>query len=97
MSTTRFRRRISIPTANLNENAIELYAQDDWRASRRLTVNLGVRYSYFGQPYDLGNELSSFSPATFSKYNQETIASNGNLCTMAGQTTYTTTFTSTAL
>jgi hypothetical protein len=82
------------PTANINENAVELYAQDDWRASRRLSVNLGVRYSYFGQPYDLNHELSNFSPSTFSKFSQETIASNGSLCTSAGQTTYTTTFTS---
>jgi hypothetical protein len=82
------------PTANINENSIELYAQDDWRVSRRLSVNLGVRYSYFGQPYDINHELTNFSPSTFSKYNQETIASNGSLCTMAGQTTYTTTFTS---
>ena len=81
--------------ANINQNLIELYGQDDWRASRRLTVNLGVRYSYFGQPYDLGNELSNFSPAAYNKLNAETIASTGNLCTMAGQTTpsysYTTT------
>jgi hypothetical protein len=82
------------PTADLNENSIEMYAQDDWRASRRLTVNLGVRYSFFGQPYDNNHQLSNFDPAIFSKVNAETIASNGNLCTMAGQTTYTTTFTS---
>ena len=73
--------------ANINENMIELYGQDDWRASRRLTVNLGVRYSYFGQPYDLGNELSNFSPAAYNTLNAETIASTGNLCTMTGQTT----------
>jgi hypothetical protein len=83
--------------ANINENAIELYAQDDYRATRRLTVNLGVRYSYFGQPYDVNNELSNFSPTTYQPYNQETIASNGNLCTMAGQTTSVTTFTATGV
>ena len=81
--------------ANINQNLIELYGQDDWRASRRLTVNLGVRYSYFGQPYDVGNELSNFNPARYVPFNAETIASNGNLCTMSGQTTpsysYTTT------
>jgi hypothetical protein len=82
------------PTANINENGIELYGQDDWRASRRLTVNLGIRYSYFGQPYDVGNELSNFDPATYSPLNAETIASNGNLCTMAGQTTSVTSYTS---
>jgi hypothetical protein len=85
------------PTANVNESLIELYAQDDWRASRRLTVNLGVRYSYFGQPYDLNNELSNFNPASFTAKNAETISSNGNLCTMAGQTTAVTTFTSTGV
>ncbi len=85
------------PTANINESLIELYAQDDWRATRRLSVNLGVRYSYFGQPYDLGNELTNFSPTTYSTRNAETISSNGNLCTMAGQTTPVTTFTSTGV
>jgi hypothetical protein len=75
------------PTANINQNAIEFYGQDDWRASRRLTVNLGVRYSFFGQPYDIGDELSNFDPATYNTYTQQTISSTGNLCTMAGQTT----------
>jgi hypothetical protein len=83
--------------ANINQNLIELYGQDDWRASRRLTVNLGVRYSYFGQPYDLGNELSNFSPAAYNKLNAETIASTGYLCTMAGQTTPSYSYTSTGV
>ena len=81
------------PTANINENLIEVYAQDDWRASRRLSVNLGVRYSYFGQPYDINQELTNFDPSSFQMRNAETIASNGSLCTMAGQTTSTTAFT----
>jgi hypothetical protein len=85
------------PVANINENLIELYGQDAWRATRRLTLNLGVRYSFFGQPYDVNNELSNFDPATYKAYNQETIASNGNLCTMAGQTTSVTTFTATGV
>ena len=76
--------------ANVNENMVELYAQDDWRASRRLTVNLGVRYSYFGQPYDINNQLTNFSPSTFNPLNAQTIDSNGQLCTTAGQTTATT-------
>lgn len=72
---------------DINENLVELYAQDDWRLSRRLTVNLGVRYSYFGQPYDDNNQLSNFDPATFTSANAETIDSNGQLCTTAGQET----------
>jgi hypothetical protein len=84
-------------TPNINENLIELYLQDDWRAMRRLTLNLGVRYSYFGQPYDINRELSNFDPAIYNSFHAETISSNGNLCTLAlatagGQVTYVTTF-----
>lgn len=84
-------------TANINENLIEVFAQDDWRASRRLTLNLGVRYSYFGQPYDINAQLSNFDPAAYLPANAETIGSNGSLCTVAGQTTSITTFTTTGV
>jgi Carboxypeptidase regulatory-like domain len=90
-----FAQASEVPTPNINENMIEMFAQDDWRASRRLTVNLGVRYSFFGQPYDIGNQLSNFDPATFNQANTETIDSNGNLCTLFGQTTPVTNGTST--
>ncbi|MDP9050806.1 MAG: Plug and carboxypeptidase regulatory-like domain-containing protein, partial [Acidobacteriota bacterium] len=85
------------PVADVAENLIELYGQDDWRATRRLTLNLGVRYSFFGQPYDKNNELSNFDPSTFTTLNAETVSSNGNLCTIAGQTSFTTTFSSTGV
>ncbi len=81
--------------ANVNENLVELYGQDDWRATRRLTINLGVRYSYFGQPYDDNNQLSNFDPATFTAANAETISSTGSLCTTLGQTTSVTSGTTT--
>ena len=84
-------------TPDINENLFEMFLQDDWKASRRLTVNLGVRYSYFGQPYDVNNELSNFKPSTYSTYNAETVASNGSLCTQAGQTTGVLTFTATGV
>jgi len=75
------------PYANINENLLEFYGQDDWRVSPRLTVNLGVRYSYFAQPSDNGKELSNFDPETFNSFYQETVASTGSLCTIAGQLT----------
>ncbi len=75
------------PTANINDNQLEFYGQDDWRVSPRLTMNLGVRFSYFAQPSDSGYELSNFDPDTYTSFYAEIIASTGSLCTIAGQTT----------
>ncbi|HTV81818.1 MAG TPA: carboxypeptidase-like regulatory domain-containing protein [Acidobacteriaceae bacterium] len=36
--------------AHLRQNAIDWYAQDDWRAGRNLTILYGLRYEYFS-PY----------------------------------------------
>lgn len=40
------------------------FAQDDWRATRRLTLNLGVRYDLFTFPYETSNNQSNFDLAT---------------------------------
>lgn len=38
------------------------YAQDDWRVTSKLLVNLGVRYEYTSPPVAGGNQYSNFSP-----------------------------------
>lgn len=35
------------------------YAQDDWRASPRLTINVGLRYDYMGNAYSQQNTFSN--------------------------------------
>ncbi len=66
---------------DIHVNAIEGYLQDNWRATARLTLNLGVRYSYFAQPTDSNGLLSNFDPATYSAAKAPTVDSNGNICT----------------
>ncbi len=50
---------------DLHYKNVEFYVQDDWKVNRRLTLNLGVRYSYFPTPNDLGNTLVNFDPKLF--------------------------------
>ncbi len=69
---------------HLNYTNVEAYMQDDWKISPRLTVNLGVRYSYFPTPSDSNNLLNNFDPLLFNPANAPRInPANGNF--IAGQ------------
>jgi hypothetical protein len=44
----------------------EAYVQDDWKISRKLTINLGIRWSAFPSPADVRNTLNNFDPQIYS-------------------------------
>lgn len=50
------------PTLDLHNWAYGLFFQDDWRAGRNLTVNLGVRYEFSSVPTEDHNRLGNFDP-----------------------------------
>ena len=48
--------------AYLRTNRPSLYVQDDWKATRNLTLNLGVRWDPWLPPIDLNETLVGFEP-----------------------------------
>jgi Carboxypeptidase regulatory-like domain/TonB dependent receptor/TonB-dependent Receptor Plug Domain len=50
---------------NLRFNRFEFYAQDTWRPTSRLTVDLGLRYSLYPPLTDKNNLLVTFSPEAY--------------------------------
>jgi len=65
-------------TADLRQIAFESYAQDEWRFRKNLTLYYGVRYSYFGSPYDKNGQLSNFDPSAFSAGSAPQVTGGGN-------------------
>jgi Carboxypeptidase regulatory-like domain/TonB-dependent Receptor Plug Domain len=43
----------------------EAYFNDDWKITNRLTLNLGLRYSYLPWPYQANDQLTVFNPSAF--------------------------------
>ena len=62
----------------------EWYAQDDWRVTRRLTLNLGMRLFVLPALHVDGNLMTSFLVSAYDPKKAPTIDSGGNLIPTAG-------------
>jgi len=54
------------PEMHWRQLNVEWFAQDTWKVSRRLTLEIGLRFSHFDPMWDARNYLAGFSFANFS-------------------------------
>jgi hypothetical protein len=64
--------------ADLRQQNVEWFAQDEWRARQNLTVYYGVRYSYFGPAWDRNGHLSNFVPELWNRTQAPLVTGAGN-------------------
>ncbi len=65
-------------TADLRQKTLEGYFQDEWRVRRNLTLYAGVRYSFFGSPFDKNGRLSNFLPELYNPALAPQVTGAGN-------------------
>ncbi|HEV2883368.1 MAG TPA: carboxypeptidase-like regulatory domain-containing protein, partial [Pyrinomonadaceae bacterium] len=45
------------------------YVADDWKLNRKITLNLGLRYEWFGWPEEAQGRIGNFDPALVTNFN----------------------------
>jgi hypothetical protein len=70
----------------------EPYVQDDWKATRKLTFNLGLRYYYYSPLHDVTHPTvdSGFAPSLYNPQFAPQLDANGNLIISPDTINYTT-------
>jgi hypothetical protein len=71
--------------AHLRWRDYELYAADNWKLRRNLTVDAGIRYSILAPPFQPNNQFTSFRQELYNPDLPSTDACNG-LVTVPGNT-----------
>ncbi|MFZ3217333.1 MAG: TonB-dependent receptor [Candidatus Acidiferrales bacterium] len=54
--------QVGDPTRHLSQWSFAGFLQDDWRATTRITFNLGLRYEFSSVPSDANNLMGNFDP-----------------------------------
>jgi hypothetical protein len=68
------------PLTNFIGMGYDFYAQDSWKATRKLTLELGLRYSLWQQWRDENNAIASFQSEFYNSANAVTIdRANGSI------------------
>ena len=76
------------PSSEPRAALYEAYVQDNWRATARLTINAGVRYSVYQAPWEATTsaqfpqgKLGGFQPEAFNQANTAPVSCTASSCT----------------
>lgn len=58
----------NLAITDIRMHMYSFFAQDDWKVTPKLTVNLGLRYDYAGWPMEGANHLTNLDPKTGQKF-----------------------------
>ncbi|MBA3353888.1 MAG: hypothetical protein H0U23_15960 [Blastocatellia bacterium] len=72
-------------TADFRQKTFEAFAQDEWKVRPNLTVYFGMRYSFFGSPYDKNGRLSNFVPELWDPAQAPLVTGAGSRVVAAGK------------
>jgi hypothetical protein len=72
--------------AQVRQHTMEMYAQDEFRLRPNLSLTYGLRYTYYGQPFDAQDRAANFDPALYNPANAPQLdPSNGTVIPGTGQ------------
>ncbi len=63
-----------------NNLSYAAYVQDNWRATHRLTLNLGLRWDGAPHTYEANHQSANFYPNLYNPANAATFDTAGNIC-----------------
>jgi hypothetical protein len=69
-SVDSYREATGQPGGHTRNNRVEWFVQDNWRAARRFTVDLGVRFYWFEPTYNSKTQTAAFAPGAYSQSEQ---------------------------
>jgi len=56
------------------------YVQDNWRVTKRLTINLGLRWDGVPHTYEANNRMGNFYPSLYQQADAATFNANNTIC-----------------
>ncbi len=65
------------PIGHFRFTNVEAYVYDSWKATRRFSLEFGLRYQHDGPTYTQANNIVSFDPALFDPAQAVTLNANG--------------------